>query len=87
MTTQVVQSSGIYHGLPVYSADTPSQVAIVTGANGIVSKSDLTQRGILTSPPSRGVSTFVVSEHNQTKNLVPYRTSLCHNMLCCPFEF
>ncbi|CAK1357288.1 hypotheticalsprotein [Cercospora beticola] len=34
-TTQVVQSAGIYHGLPTYSADVQGLTAIVTGANGI----------------------------------------------------
>jgi hypothetical protein len=32
---QVVQSRGIYHGLPVYPASVKGLTAIITGANGI----------------------------------------------------
>lgn len=32
---QVVQSKGIYHGLPVYPSSHKSLTAIITGANGI----------------------------------------------------
>lgn len=32
---QVVNSKGIYHGLPTFSAETKGLIAIVTGANGI----------------------------------------------------
>jgi len=35
MATQVVQSRGIYHGLPAYPDDVQGLTAIVTGANGI----------------------------------------------------
>ena len=35
MSTEVVQSKGIYHGLPKYSDSTQPQIALITGANGI----------------------------------------------------
>ncbi|KAK5211282.1 hypothetical protein LTR41_002742 [Exophiala xenobiotica] len=35
MSTQQVQSRGIYHGLPVYPDDVKGLTAIITGANGI----------------------------------------------------
>lgn len=34
-STQQVQSTGIFHGLPVYPKDTKDLTAIITGANGI----------------------------------------------------
>ncbi|EMC98635.1 hypothetical protein BAUCODRAFT_119950 [Baudoinia panamericana UAMH 10762] len=35
MSVQQIQSVGIYHGLPVYPAETNGLTAIITGANGI----------------------------------------------------
>ena len=35
MTQQLIQSKGIYHGLPVYPESQEGLTAIVTGANGI----------------------------------------------------
>jgi hypothetical protein len=35
MSTQQVQSRGIYHGLPVYPSSLNGLTAIITGANGI----------------------------------------------------
>lgn len=34
-TTELVQSNGIFHGLPVYPKDVTNLTAIVTGATGI----------------------------------------------------
>lgn len=35
MSTQQVQSKGIYHGLPVFPSDMKGLTAVITGANGI----------------------------------------------------
>ncbi|KAL9085869.1 MAG: hypothetical protein Q9159_004475 [Coniocarpon cinnabarinum] len=35
MTTEVVQTKGIFRGLPKYPDNTPQQTALITGANGI----------------------------------------------------
>ena len=35
MSTQQIQSKGIYHGLPVFPSDVTGLTAIITGANGI----------------------------------------------------
>lgn len=35
LKTQIVQSKGIYHGLPVFSPDIKGLTAVVTGASGI----------------------------------------------------
>lgn len=35
MSSQVVQTRGIFHGLPVFSNDIRGLTAVITGANGI----------------------------------------------------
>lgn len=35
MSSQVVQTRGVFHGLPVFSDDIKGLTAVITGANGI----------------------------------------------------
>lgn len=56
--TQVVQSKGIYHGLPTFDASTKDLTAIVTGANGI-SGSYMVQ--VLAESPQRWKNIYCLS--------------------------
>ncbi|KXT03397.1 hypothetical protein AC579_3967 [Pseudocercospora musae] len=60
MSTQVIRSEGIYHGLPTYpnDADYTGLTALVTGANGI---SGYHQVKVLSRAPERWAKIYCLS--------------------------
>lgn len=65
MTTQTVQSRGIFHGLPTYSPSLKGLTAIVTGANGI---SGYHLVRVLASAPERWSRIYCLSRRPPPEN-------------------
>src|SRR3954467_122418 len=57
LTSQVIHSKGIFHGLPTYKSTTP-KIAIITGANGI---SGFHTLRVLASAPDRWSKIYALS--------------------------
>ena len=58
MSSQVVQSCGIFHGLPVFPDDIKGLTAVITGANGISGQHMLR---VLMQSPERWSKIFLLS--------------------------